>query len=135
MYEAHSDVPNVARFHEQATALRELLTTAPPDADQQKDLDFLLDLGHLFSLVVYGHLILEQAGIAGVDRDLIDQIFDFQIRDFSGYAVALHGKSSATEAQQEWALGAIRRPVVDAERFSRVWAQVEGYDGAYEMRP
>ncbi|MGW5153759.1 hypothetical protein, partial [Rhodococcus koreensis] len=27
-----------ARFHEQATALRELLTTAPPDADQQKDL-------------------------------------------------------------------------------------------------
>ncbi|MCZ4585903.1 acyl-CoA dehydrogenase family protein [Rhodococcus opacus] len=135
IYEAHSDVPNVARFHEQATALRELLTTAPPDAAQQKDLDFLLDLGHLFSLVVYGHLILEQAAIAGVDRDLIDQIFDFQIRDFSGYAVALHGKSSATEAQQKWALGAIRRPVVDAERFSRVWAQVENYDGAYEMRP
>ncbi|MBC2643806.1 MULTISPECIES: acyl-CoA dehydrogenase family protein [unclassified Rhodococcus (in: high G+C Gram-positive bacteria)] len=134
-YEAHSDVPNVARFHEQATALRELLTTAPPDAGQQKDLDFLLDLGHLFSLVVYGHLILEQAAIAGIDRDLIDQIFDFQIRDFSGYAVALHGKSSATEAQQKWALGAIRRPVVDAERFTRVWAQAEAYDGAYEMRP
>lgn len=85
--------------------------------------------------MVYGHLILEQAAITGVDRDLIDQIFDFQIRDFSGYAVALHGKSSATEAQQKWALGAIRRPVVDAERFSRVWAQVENYDGAYEMRP
>jgi hypothetical protein len=26
-----------------------------------------------------------------LDRDLVDQIFDFQIRDFSGYAIALHG--------------------------------------------
>ncbi|QHE72178.1 acyl-CoA dehydrogenase family protein [Rhodococcus sp. WAY2] len=134
-YEAHSDIPNVARFYEQATALRELLTTAPPDAAQQKDLDFLLDLGHLFSLVVYGQLILEQADILHLNHELIDQIFHFQIRDFSGYAVALHGKSSATEGQQKWALGAIRRPVVDAERFSRVWTQLESYDGAYEMSP
>ncbi|WP_070378237.1 acyl-CoA dehydrogenase family protein [Rhodococcus sp. WMMA185] len=135
IYEKYSDIPNVARFYEQAIALRELLVTAPPSTDQQKDLDFLLDLGHLFSLVVYGHLILEQAEITGLDRDLIGQIFDFQIRDFSGYAVALHGKPSATEEQQKWALGAIRRPVVDGERFARVWAQVEGYEGAYEMRP
>ncbi|MFZ2176567.1 MAG: acyl-CoA dehydrogenase family protein [Rhodococcus sp. (in: high G+C Gram-positive bacteria)] len=135
IYEKHSDIPNVARFFEQATALRELLTTAPPDAAQLKDLDFLLDLGHLFSLVVYGHLVLEQAELIELDRDIVDQIFDFQIRDFSGYSVALHGKSSATDAQQKWSLGAIRRPVVDAERFSRVWRQVERHDGAYEMRP
>ncbi len=63
------------------------------------------------------------------------QIFDFQIRDFSAHAVALHGKPSSTPAQQEWALSAVRKPVTDAARFDRVWEHVKGYDGAYEMRP
>ena len=92
-------------------------------------------MGHLFTLVVYGQLILEQAEILGLEADLVDQIFDVQVRDFSAYAVALHGKSSSTAAQQEWALGAVRKPVTDADRFERVWQQVKGYDGAYQMRP
>lgn len=135
VYERFGDVPNVARFYEQARALRELLTTAAPDDAQRTDLDFMLTVGHLFSLVVYGQLILEQAELTALDRDLIDQIFDFQIRDFSGYAIALHGKPSSTPAQQQWALAAIRKPVVDGERFARVWDQVIAYDGAYEMTP
>jgi acyl-CoA dehydrogenase len=134
-YREFADVPNVARFHEQASALKTLLTTAAPDADQQKDLDFLLNLGHLFTLVVYGQLILEQAELTGLDRDVLDQIFDVLVRDFSGYAVALHGKASSTEAQQAWALGQVRKPVVDADRFGRVWEQVKALSGAYEMRP
>jgi acyl-CoA dehydrogenase len=135
VYEQHSKIPNVALFHEQARALKELLITAPPNPEQMKDLDFLLVVGHLFTLVVYGQLILEQADLMGLDADLVDQIFEVQIRDFSGYAVALHGKSRSTPAQQEWALAAVRRPVIDADRFDRVWQQVEAYDGAYEMRP
>jgi acyl-CoA dehydrogenase len=135
VYERNLEVPNVARFYEQVLAFKELLATAAPDADQQRDLDFVLVVGHLFTLVVYGQLILEQAELIGLDRDLLDQIFDFQIRDFSSYAVALHGKPSSTVAQQEWALSAIRKPVADAGRFDRVWEQVASYDGAYEMRP
>ncbi len=135
VYEKHLDIPNVARFYEQVGAFKELLTTAAPDADQQGDLDFVLVVGHLFTLVVYGQLILEQAAILGLDEDLLDQIFDFQIRDFSGHAVALHGKPSSTSAQQEWALSAVRKPAVDTARFDRVWEQVKAYDGAYEMRP
>jgi acyl-CoA dehydrogenase len=111
------------------------LATAAPDAEQMRDLDFLLVVGHLFSLVVYGQLILEQANLIGVDPDLVDQIFDFQVRDFSAYAVALHGKPSSSSAQQEWALSAVRKPVTDADRFDRIWEQVKAYDGAYEMRP
>ncbi|RVW03865.1 acyl-CoA dehydrogenase family protein [Rhodococcus xishaensis] len=133
VYTEHSDIPNVARFLEQALALRELLATAGPDDAQREDLDFLLTVGHLFELVVYGQLILEQADIVGLDRDLIEQIFDFQIRDFSRYAVALHGKTSSTAEQQKWALDVIRKPVVDTDRFERVWEQVVAYDGAYEM--
>jgi acyl-CoA dehydrogenase len=135
VYEKHLDIPNVALFYEQARALKELLATAAPDADQMRDLDFLLVVGHLFTLVVYGQLILEQAGLAGLDADLVDQIFNVQIRDFSQHAVALHGKSSSTAAQQDWAISAVRKPVVDADRFDRIWDQVRAYDGAYEMRP
>ena len=135
VYERHLEVPNVARFYEQVQAFKDLLLTAAPDAEQQRDLDFVLVVGHLFTLVVYGQLILEQAELTGLDHDLLDQIFDFQIRDFSSYAVALHGKPSSTVAQQEWALSAIRKPVADVGRFDRVWEQVAAYDGVYEMRP
>lgn len=134
-YEKNSDIPNVARFYEQARALRELLTTAAPDAEQMRDLDFTLVLGHLFTLVVYGQLILEQASLVGLDGDLLDQIFDFQVRDFSAHAVALHGKPSSSAAQQDWALSAVRKPAAATQRFERVWEQVKSYDGAYEMRP
>lgn len=37
--------------------------------------------------------------------------------------------------RQVWALGAIRKPAVDDQRFARLWAQVVAYDGAYEMTP
>lgn len=55
------------------------------------------------------------------------------VRDFSAHAVELHGKDSATEEQQSWALGAVRRPVVDAARSARIWERVEALSGAYEM--
>jgi acyl-CoA dehydrogenase len=135
VYEKFSAITNVGRFTEQARALQQLLATAAPDAEQQRDLDFMLVVGHLFTLVVYGQLILEQAEIRGLEPDLVDQIFDVQVRDFSAYAVALHGKASSTAVQQEWALGAVRKPVPDADRFERVWRQVKSYDGAYQMRP
>ncbi|MGZ4174001.1 MAG: acyl-CoA dehydrogenase, partial [Solirubrobacteraceae bacterium] len=52
-------VPNVGVFLEQAEGLCSLLSSAPPDEAQQRDLDFLLTLGDLFTLVVYGGLVLE----------------------------------------------------------------------------
>ncbi len=135
VYTRFADVPNVARFFEQAQGLKVLLTAAAPDEAQRDDLDFMLVVGHLFSQIVYGQLILEQAELTGVDRDTVDQIFDFQVRDFSAQAVALHGKASSTPAQQEWALGAIRKSEVDADRFARMWERVVAQDGAYEMQP
>jgi acyl-CoA dehydrogenase len=132
-YAEFADVPNVARFAEQAEGLRALLETAPPAGDQQTDLDFLLTLGELFTLIVYGRLILERASLTDLDRDVVDQIFDVFVRDFSGHAVELHGKTSSTGAQQAWALEHVRKPVDDAGRAARVWAQVRDLAGAYEM--
>ncbi|WP_433281207.1 acyl-CoA dehydrogenase family protein [Micromonospora sp. CA-244673] len=134
-YDAHAHVPNVARFREQADGLAALLAAHAPDEAQQRDLDFLLTVGQLFALVVYGQLILEQAELTGLDADLLDEIFDLLVRDFSAYATELHGKAATTEAQAAWALAHLRRPVTDANRAGRVWQRVVALAGAYEMRP
>ena len=140
-YDAYAEVPNVALFREQAEGLVDLVTNAGPDAEQATDLDLLLTLGELFTLVVYGQLILEQASMTGADRlgsqdnDLVDQVFDVLVRDFSAYAVDLHGKASSTKAQQQWALEHVRKPARDTDRYDRVWQQVRDLAGAYEMNP
>ncbi|NEC00398.1 acyl-CoA dehydrogenase family protein [Streptomyces anulatus] len=132
-FDAYAEVENVARFREQADALCAFVETAAPDEEQSRDLDLLLAVGQLFALVVHGQLILEQARLTGLDRDLLDELFAVLVRDFSAHAVELHGKDSATEAQQSWALGAVRRPVVDPARSARIWERVEALSGAYEM--
>jgi alkylation response protein AidB-like acyl-CoA dehydrogenase len=134
-FDAYAHLPNVARFREQAEALCEFVATAAPDEEQSRDLDLLLAVGQLFSLVVHGQLILEQAGLTGPDEDVLDELFAVLVRDFSAHAVELHGKDSATAQQQSWALAAVRRSVADEGRAARVWARVEALSGAYEMKP
>ena len=138
VYERHLDIPNVGVFYEQVQAFKELLSTAAPDADQQRDLDFVLVVGHLFTLVVYGQLILEQAELTGLDaefRELVDQIFDFMVRDMSKHALALSLQPSSSDEQIEACQKMLRKAVDDPERYARVWEQqVEVLDGAYEMR-
>ena len=128
-FEPFAAVPNVARFVELAESFKRLLVDAAPDEEQQKDLDYLLTLGELFTLIPYGQLICEQAAFIGLPTDVLDQIFDVLIRDFSAYAVQLHGKTSATEAQAAWARSAITRPVTDGERFDSVFGRVRGLGG------
>ncbi|MCZ6785042.1 MAG: acyl-CoA dehydrogenase [Proteobacteria bacterium] len=128
------DLPNVVRFAEQAAVFRELLEKAAPGEEQGKDTDFLLALGELFTLVVYAQLVLENAEIYGIDRDLVDQIFDVLVRDFAGFAVNLHGKPASTDAQAGFCMRMIRRPVSDAARDERVWTQhVYAQRDVYEM--
>ncbi|WIY02874.1 acyl-CoA dehydrogenase [Amycolatopsis mongoliensis] len=134
-YAEAAHIPNVALFTEQAGSLVKLLTEAAPDEAQQADLDFGLALTELFTLVVYGQLILEQARITGLDEQVVDQIFAVLVQDFSAAAVDLNGKASSTEAQQAIALAALRKPVVDTERFENVWARVRDLSGVYAMHP
>ena len=50
------DLPNVHIFKEQIGTFKEMLFAARPSEEQIKDIDFLLNLGELFSLVAYGQL-------------------------------------------------------------------------------
>ena len=98
------------------------------------DIDFLLTTGELFTLVVYGHLILENARIYDIPVEVLDQIFDFMVRDFSAFALEFHNKPSSTQAQMEYARGMIRKPVVDEKRYQKVWTDhVYAMKGEYEM--
>ncbi|ACN15802.1 Acd9 [Desulforapulum autotrophicum HRM2] len=115
------DLPNIAVFKEQINALKSFLVTTPPEKSQTKDIDFLLIMGELFALVVYGQLIIENAQLRKVADDVIDQIFDFMVRDFSKYALQLYSKESSTQGQMKMSLAMIKKPKKDLERFTRVW--------------
>ncbi|MCP4678904.1 MAG: acyl-CoA dehydrogenase [Deltaproteobacteria bacterium] len=128
------DLPNINLFKEQTATFKEFLAGATPDEDQRKDIDFLLCLGEIFTLVAYGQLILENAPLYKVDDDIIDQIFDFMVRDFSKFALILYSKPSATEAQMDYCKKLIKKPVVDNERYERVWSKhVYAMKDVYEM--
>ncbi len=130
------DLPNLAVFKQQIAGLKDFLMTATPDEAQQKDIDFLLTLGELFTLVGYGQLIIENAAIYEVDSNLLDQIFDFMVRDFSKFALQLYAKPSSSDKQMDLALKMIRKSVVDPVRFNAVWEkQVAPLNGSYEMTP
>ena len=133
--ESKADSLNVV-FKLQLQAFKALLQSCPPEPSQARDMDFLLALGELFTLIVYGQLILEAARLQNVDDRLLDQIFDVLIRDFSRHALALHVTGSTTPDQAARCLEMIRRPDRDPGRFDRVWTDhVLATVDAYEMTP
>ena len=135
IFERH-DVPNVRVFHEQANVFKSMLAGATPGPEQVKDTDFLLTLGEAFTQVVYGQLILENAEIYSIEAEVVDQIFDFMVRDLSGFALKLYSQPSTTGEQMEFCLRMIRRPEVNLDRFNQVWMdQVYALKDAYEMNP
>jgi acyl-CoA dehydrogenase len=132
---ASRKTPNLGVFREQIEAFKKLLFASPPDESQRKDIDFLLAGGEIFALVVYGQLILENAKIYDVSDDLVDQIFDFMVRDFSRHALNLYSKASSNDKQMACCLEMIRKPVSDDARYERIWKQVHDLKDAYEMNP
>jgi acyl-CoA dehydrogenase len=135
IFDLHS-APNVRIFKEQVESFKTMLAQATPSAEQVKDTDYLLTLGEAFTQVVYGQLILENAGIYSLGVDLVDQIFDFMIRDLSGFALKLYSQPDTTPQQMDFCQGMIRRPEVDQDRFKRIWQnEVYPLKDEYEMNP
>ncbi len=134
--------PNVEVFKQQIEVFKEFLVASATDpaavAAQGKDIDFLLALGEIFSLVVYGQLIIEYRNLekADVSDDLLEQIFDCLVRDLSGFALQIHNKPSSTPAQMALCQQMLRKPVPNAERAERVFTEhIWPLRDAYEMTP
>ena len=116
------DLPNLNVFKEQIAVFKEMAVLAPPTKAQASDIDFLLTADEMFTLVVYGQLILENAKIYEVETEVLDQIFDFMVRDFSKFALQMYSKPSSSEGQMTQCLKMIRKPVVDDPRYGKVWS-------------
>jgi len=128
------NLPNVRIFKKQTALFKTMLVLARPKSQQIKDIDFLLIVGELFTLVAYAQLILESSELQQTEDDLVDQIFDFLIRDFSKFALQLYSKTSSTFAQQFFCKLIIRKPKANKSRFEKVLKEfVYGQKETYTM--
>ena len=128
------DLPNIKIFKEQIAVFKDFLFMARPNEEQTKDFDFLLNLGEIFTLVVYGQLIIENAKLNSLDDIFLEQIFDFMIRDFSKFALQIYSKTSSTPKQMELSLKMIKKPNVNLENSKKVWENyVFPLKDVYEM--
>lgn len=135
-----ADLPNVNLFRSQIDVFREFMIASASDPAaaelQAKDIDFLLTVGELFTLVAYGQLIIEYRNLNpnNISDDLLDQIFDFMVRDFSKFALQLYSKPNSTQKQMDISMKMIMKPVPNTERFLSVWNDhVFALKGAYAM--
>ncbi len=129
------DLPNVNVFKEQIALFKEFLVKAGPDKAQSADIDYLLALGEILTLVAYGQLILESREFFPVDDDLLEEIFDFMVRDFSKYALNIHMKPGNSDKQKELSLKIIRTPVPNPARFEKIFMDhVYALKGTYAMK-
>jgi acyl-CoA dehydrogenase len=130
------DLPNVRVFKEQIKLFKDFLMQAPPNELQVNDIDYLLALGEILTLVAYGQLIIESRNFYDVEDDLVDEIFDVMVRDFSKYALSLHMKPSNSERQRSLSLKMIKPPIPNQRRFEKIWeTHVYALKGQYSMNP
>jgi acyl-CoA dehydrogenase len=135
VFEACGHLPNVATFTRQIALFKDMLAKAGPDKAQDMDPSFSLPLGEMFSIVVYGQLILEQAGLDGLDPEVVNQIFDFMVRDFAHFALQIYGMHGARDGQREFCREIMLIKAVPAfEEYNRIWEKrVLSLNGEYRM--
>jgi acyl-CoA dehydrogenase len=137
IFDANKDLPNVATFISQIKIFKEMLENAGPDTMQDMDPSFSLPLGEMFSIVVYGQLILEQAKFDNIDLDILNQIFDFMVRDFALFALQIYYNHNTKDEQRAFCKEIMLiKPIADPEQHNRVWeTYVFALNGEYEMNP
>ncbi|HIF9371305.1 TPA: acyl-CoA dehydrogenase family protein [Photobacterium damselae] len=122
---------NVEIFKQQIAAFKDYLLHHSPSQDQARDVDYILAMGECFTLIVYGHLILECAQHLGTEDILINEIFDVLVRDMSHYALTLANKPSSTSGQYSALRLMQHKPHHDQERFKALWQSIYSLSGTY----
>ncbi|MBP7766620.1 MAG: acyl-CoA dehydrogenase [Syntrophaceae bacterium] len=128
------DLPNVVVLKSQADMLKAFMEKATPGPDQRKNIDYMLAIGEMFSIVVYAQLILENCKIYAIEPDLTDSIFGLLVQDFSHFALTQITKTGNTDEQEKQLWAMIMKPVVNAAREMKIWDEhVKIMNGAYQM--
>jgi len=135
VFEAGRNLPNVDIFIRQINIFKEMLEKAGPDKAQDMDPSWSLPVGEMFSIVVYGQLILEQAAFDKVDDDILNQIFDFMVRDFARFALQIYGMHNTKEDQRAYCKDIMLiKSQGDDTQYDRVWQKyVAVLNGEYAM--
>ncbi len=121
VYQSLAHLPNVKVFMEQIQAYKEYLMVSGQDLmKQMMEFDYLLAVGELFTMVAYGHLIIESAKIEKISDAVMNQMFDLFVRDFSAFAIGLYGMPLNTDVQLEKIQKMFKRPVPNKEEFEKV---------------
>ncbi|MGV8981938.1 acyl-CoA dehydrogenase [Clostridium sp.] len=129
------EIPNVKIFLGQMEIFKEMLDVAAPDVSLLKNMDYMLNIGEIFTTTVYAQLVLEGAKLRDVDEKLIDQIFGLFVKDINKYALTQLNSQINTELQEEYLKKlALTKSVIDKEKDFAFWKDfVQVLDGAYIM--
>jgi acyl-CoA dehydrogenase len=129
------DLPNVNKFIELIESFRELLMKDAPSGKLVKNMDYMLNYGEIFTMIVYAQLVLEGAKLHNVEDDLIDQIFALFVKDVNKYALTQLNNQKNTETQSKLLREiALNGPVVDKEKDDEFFKEyIQALDGSYVM--
>ena len=129
-------LPNIDKFREQIELLKEFLVKATPSKEQSKNIDYMLAFGDMFTLVVYGQLILENIKHYDISEPVVDYIFNFLVRDFAQFALYQISNFENSEAQMKYLQAMIMTPAIDPALVQTIWDNdVKVLIGAYTMNP
>jgi acyl-CoA dehydrogenase len=127
--------PNVKIFLKQIETFKEMMAKAAPDEKLVKNMDYMLNIGEIFTMIVYAQSVLEGCSLHNVDDGLTDQIFGYFIKDINNYALNQMNSQINTELQEKYLQElALRKPIIDKEKDLKFWKEfVQIQDGAYVM--
>ncbi|MDA8440935.1 MAG: acyl-CoA dehydrogenase [Peptococcaceae bacterium] len=128
--------PNVTVFKKQLELFREFLFNAAPDTTQRKNIDYMLALGEMFTLIVYAQLIIENCRIYNISLDLMDFIFNCLVRDFSQYALSQISNHVNSQSQEKYLTEMVQKPILDVACEQNLWSnEVTPLIGSYSANP
>jgi len=130
------EIPNVKVFLELIETFREMITKAAPDKSLMKNMDYMLNIGEIFTMIVYAQLVLEGANLNDVDEGLTNQIFGYFVKDINVFALNQMNNHVNTEEREEYLRKlTLKKPVVDKVTDEHFWMDfVQVLDGAYIMK-
>lgn len=126
-------IPNVIVFQEQIELFRSFLEQAGPNQEQLKNIDYMLALGEMFTLIVYAQLILENSKLHTVSSALLDEIFNFLVRDFAQFALTQISNYNNSAQQEEFLKAMMKKPNLNSAATQALWEmEVKTLIGAYQ---
>ena len=118
-------LPNVKAFAKQVEALRTLFEKypiPPKERTNRQNMDYMLNLGHMFTMAPYAQLILEAAKLYDIEDEIINQMFSFYVTDMATYATKQLSSQENGEGRDALLLEIINtKPVHDKAEYERIW--------------